>query len=301
MRRINNSGKFLPGVLLVALLCIAPAAAQLRLPRESQKASVMQTIGVADMTIVYSRPNAKGRTIWGAKAADPKAKDQPLVPYGEVWRSGADEATTFTITEDVTINGQPLPAGAYSLHTIPGPQEWVVIFNKVAQQWGSFTYDAKQDALRVTVKPAAAPMQEALAYEVSDTGKSSARVALHWEKVAVPFTVALPDVNALVLAKTRATLAQAKADDWRTPMQAANYYFQNNMNKEEAWAWLEKSIAIKETYQNLGLKARSYAAMGRKAEAIATGEKAIQVGKAADAKLDASALEKLLAEWRATK
>ncbi len=301
MRRINNSGKFLPGVLLVALLCIAPAAAQLRLPRESQKASVMQTIGVADMTIVYSRPSAKGRAIWGAKAADPKAKDQPLVPYGEVWRSGADEATTFTITEDVTINGQPLPAGAYSLHTIPGPQEWVVIFNKVAQQWGSFTYDAKQDALRVTVKPVAAPMQEALAYEVSDTGKSSARVALHWEKIAVPFTVALPDVNALVLTKTRAALAQAKADDWRTPMQAANYYFQNNMNKEEAWTWLEKSIAIKETYQNLGLKARSYAAMGRKAEAIATGEKAIQVGKAADAKLDASALEKLLAEWRATK
>lgn len=297
--------KLLLGLVLLLGASIVPAWAQqpqaLRLPRASQKASVMQTVGITDVTIIYSRPNAKGRQIWGAKIAGAPAEKQPLVPYGEVWRAGADEATNFTITENVTINGQPLAAGAYSLHTIPGPTEWTLIFNKVANQWGSYTYDAKQDALRLTVKPETAEMRESLVYEISDTSPTSARIALRWEKIAVPFTVAVPDADALVLTKARAAVLQAKADDWRTPLQAANYYFNAKTNTEEAWQWLEKSIGVKPTYQNLGSKARAYAARGMKAEAIATGEKAIAVGKADNPQLDVSALEKSLAEWRAKK
>jgi hypothetical protein len=298
---------------LLSLFIVSSVAAQLRTPRESQKASLMQTIGVTDVTIVYSRPATKGRTIWGdppATAAKGTAtlddgrsrpKDAPIVPYGHVWRTGANEATTFTVTDDVLINGQKLAAGTYSLHTIPGKDEWTIIFNSDAGQWGSFTYDEKKDVLRVKAKPEAAPMQEILLIAIADTKADAARFAIHWEKIAVPFTVMVPDINATVVSKARATVAAAKADDWRTPMQAAGYCLQNKLNTEEAWSWLEKSISIKETYQNLGLKARSYAAMGKTAEAIAAGEKAVTVGKAADAKLDTSPLEKLIAEWKTKK
>src|SRR5687767_15707867 len=166
-------------MIAVALTTFAAqnAGAQVRTPRPSQKASVMQTIGVTDVTITYSRPGVKGRKIWGdappgAPAgtatlddARARAKDAPIVPYGHVWRTGANEATLFEVSDNVTINGQPLPAGRYSLHTIPGPTEWTIIFNKDDGQWGSFTYDEKKDALRVKAKPQTlADSQEWLAY-----------------------------------------------------------------------------------------------------------------------------------------
>src|SRR5688572_28525367 len=152
-------------VLGIAHLCMAQATPAVRTPRPSQKASVMQTIGVTDVTITYSRPGVKGRKIWGdappgapagtdtLKDARERAKDAPIVPSGHVWRTGANEATLFEVSDNVTINGQPLPAGRYSLHTIPGPTEWTIIFNKDDGQWGSFTYDEKKDALRVKAKP----------------------------------------------------------------------------------------------------------------------------------------------------
>lgn len=296
---------------LLSLFIVSSVAAQLRFPRESQKASLMQTIGVTDVTITYSRPATKGRKIWGDPPptangtatldnANTRPKDMPIVPYGHVWRTGANEATTFAVTDDVMINGQKLAAGTYSLHTIPGKDEWTIIFNGDAGQWGSFTYDEKKDVLRVKAKPEAAPMQEILLYSVADSKADAARIVIQWEKIAVPFTVSV-DVNAVVISKARAAVAAAKADDWRTPMQAASYCLQNKLNTEEAWGWLEKSISIKETYQNLGLKARSYATMGKTADAIAAGEKAVMVGKAADAKLDTSAMDKLIAEWKAKK
>src|ERR1051326_6296682 len=133
--------------------------------RPNQKASVMQTIGVTDVTITYSRPAVKGRKIWGdppatatageatLDEANARAKDAPIVPYGHVWRTGANEAIDLAVTDDVIINGQKLPAGTYSLPTIPGKDEWTIIFNSDAGQWGSFSYDAKKDVLRVKAKP----------------------------------------------------------------------------------------------------------------------------------------------------
>src|ERR1700749_2112584 len=150
--------RFLPaaaGALLLAFA--ASASAQLRAPRPSQKASVMQTVGVTDITITYSRPGVKGRAIWGDPPAGAaattatlddaraRAKDAVIVPYGHVWRAGANEATQFAITDDVMINGQLLKAGTYSLHMIPGKDEWTVIFKSDAGQWGSFSYDEKKD------------------------------------------------------------------------------------------------------------------------------------------------------------
>lgn len=300
-------------LLCGALTASVVAQTPLRLPRASQKASVTQTVGVTDVSITYSRPGVKGRKIWGdapAGAATGTAtlddgrsrpKDAAIVPYGHVWRAGANEATLFKVTDDVHINGQPLPAGSYSLHAIPGPAEWTIIFNKDDGQWGSFSYDEKKDALRVKAKPeTTTDNQEWLSYNFDPVTDTTAQVNLRWEKVRVPFTVEVKDVNALTLAKARAAIA-AQPDDWRTPLQAANFAFQNNnpADDEEGARWLEQSIKIKETYGNMYSKARMLAAQGKTPEAIAAGERALALGK--EAKADTSDLEKRLAEWKAKK
>lgn len=309
--------KFVPclaaALLVVCAASAASAQSALRLPRPSPKASVSQTIGVTDVSITYSRPGVKGRKIWGdapaAAAAgtatldDARARpaDAVIVPYGRVWRTGANEATLFKVTDDVLINGQPLAAGSYSLHTIPGKDEWTIIFNRDDGQWGSFTYDEKKDALRVKARPAAAPHpQEWLAFQIDPVSDSAARVQVLWESVAVPFTVEVKDVPALALAKAREAVAAAKPDDWRTPLQAANYVLQNKLDLAQAMTWADQSVKAQENFNNLNLKARILAAQGKTADAITTGQKALEVGRAAKADERAlAAFEKTLAEWKA--
>ena len=295
-------------------LCAAPllVGAQVRTPRPSPKASVMQTVGVTDVTITYSRPGVKGRRIWGDPPAGAAAgaatlddararpKDAAIVPFGHVWRTGANEATTFTVTDDVLVNGQPLKAGTYSLHTIPGPSEWTIIFNSDPGQWGSFQYDEKKDVLRVKARPQpSADSQEWLGFSIDPAGETSARVVLRWEKLTVPFTVEVPDVKGLTVAKLRTAVASAKADDWQTPLQAANHLLQSNLGLPQALVWAEQSIKARENFQNLSLKARILAAQGKTAEAVAAGEKALQTGRANNANAQALAnFEQTLADWR---
>src|SRR6476660_4271338 len=190
--------------MLFALSCVTFVAAQqppvqIKPIRPSQKASVMQTIGVTDITITYSRPPVKGRTIFADAPASMEARakgeatldnqnerkpGEPIVPYNHVWRAGANEATTFQVTDDVLVNGQPLKAGTYSLAAIPGKAEWTIIFNNDPGQWGAFTYDPKKDALRVKVKPQSVPQsQEWLMYTFDPVTANTATVNLRWEKV----------------------------------------------------------------------------------------------------------------------
>ncbi len=299
-------------ILLSAFSAVALAQA-LRLPRPSQKASVMQTIGVTDVTIIYSRPGVKGRKIWGDAPAGTapgsatlddarvRAKDAPIVPFGHVWRTGANEATRFVVSDGVLINGQPLAAGSYSLHSIPAKDgDWTVIFNSDDGQWGSFSYDEKKDVLRVKAKPQmVADNQEWLEYSIEPVADNSVQVNIRWEKVGVPFTVEVKDVKALTLEKARVALAAAKPDDWQIRAQAASFALQNKLATEEAMQWLDQSIKIRETFANVGLKARTLAEQGKTAEAIAAGEKAIQLGKAANANAVALAdMEKRVAEWK---
>ncbi|HEX8339256.1 MAG TPA: DUF2911 domain-containing protein [Pyrinomonadaceae bacterium] len=298
---------------LAACFCVLAQAQSVRLPRPSPKASVMQTFGVTDLTITYSRPGVKGRKIWGDAPAgvaagtatldDARARprDAVIVPYGRVWRTGANEATTFTVTDDVLVNGQPLKAGTYSLHTIPGPAEWTIIFNSDPGQWGSFAYDEKKDVLRVKARPeTTTDTQEWLDFQIDPVGESSAQVSIRWERLRVPFTVEVKDVQALTLAKARAAVAAAKADDWQTPLQAANYLLNSKGDLTQALAWSEQSIKTRENFNNLNLRARILAAQGKTAEAVAAGEKALQVGRAANANAQAlAAFEKTLGEWKA--
>ena len=263
--------------------------AQLNLPRESQRQSVSQTIGDTTVTIVYHRPSVKGREVWGN-----------LVPYDEVWRTGANENTTFETTNDLKINGKTLPKGKYGLHTIPTKGEWTIIFNKVNNEWGSFKYDAKQDALRVTAKPMNADFQETMSLGFENVKPTTADVVIAWEKVKVPFTIDVGDVNIRTLEEVRRQVAAAKADDFRTPAQGASWVLNSkmNLNYEEALKWIDVSIKARETVGNLNTKARLLAALNRKDEAIVTMEKAIAMGKAATPAVDTTNLEKTLNEWK---
>ena len=146
--------------------------------RISPKAAVIQTVGFTEVRIDYNRPGVKGRVIWGG-----------LVPNNKVWRAGANEATKFTFSTDVKINGKILKAGNYSFFVIPTKENWTIIFNKVADQWGAFVYNEAEDALRFEVTPEEGNMQEWLAYTITKTSNNSAIVRLEWEKLKVPFTI----------------------------------------------------------------------------------------------------------------
>ena len=189
---------FLTLILLTFVLMTtqyAAAQARLQVPQVSQKASVMQRIGLSEVSVTYSRPATKGRKVYGdwptpvageatLDNQNLRPKDAPLVPWGHVWRAGANEATVFSITDDVLINGQPLTAGNYELAAIPSKDgDWTIIFNKDAEQWGAFSYDASRDVLRVKTKPQwATDSQEFLTYTIDGVTEDSASVTLRWEK-----------------------------------------------------------------------------------------------------------------------
>ncbi|HEX6189130.1 MAG TPA: DUF2911 domain-containing protein [Pyrinomonadaceae bacterium] len=281
--------------------------------RPSQKASVMQTFGVTDITITYSRPGVKGRTIFADAPAsmEERAKGEatldnqnerkpgePIVPYNHVWRAGANEATLFQVTDDVLINGQPLKAGSYSLFAIPGKEEWTIIFNSDPGQWGGFAYDSKKDSLRVKAKPQAATSnQEWLLYSFDPVTPNSAQVNIRWEKVNVPFTVEVKDVKALWRAKADALIAAHPTNE-QLPRQVALAYL-GEKNYDEALKFIDQSIKVKETFQNLSSKANILWAAGKKEEALTVADAAIAKGKAD--KANTTAFEKRVADMRAGK
>ncbi len=273
--------------MLVALGAYAQMQSQtpqVKYPRPSQKSSLMQTIGTTDMTITYSRPGVKGRVIWGG-----------LVPYDKVWRTGANEATTISFSDDVTVNGQPLPKGTYSLHTIPGHDSWTLAFNKVADQWGSFSYDQTKDQVRVQATPEKAPFTEWMMFEVPQLSVDKATVVLRWENLAVPFTVETGTTKK-VAAAARAAAAAAAADDWRTPLRAANYAFDNGM-MSDAQAWSDQAVKAEANISTLWLKARILQKQGQLADAVRTGEMAIAKAGPKDAEL-AGEIRTELGHWK---
>ncbi len=150
--------------------------------RASPNAGVMQTIGTTSVHVIYGRPSVKGRTIFGS-----------LVPYGEVWRTGANEATTITFSNDVTVEGQSIAAGSYALFTIPTAGSWTFIFNKTAEQWGAFNYDSAEDALRVDVTPTEGFPVEQMAFWFDNVTDTSAKVILGWAGTSVGFNIGVSE------------------------------------------------------------------------------------------------------------
>ena len=273
------------------LAVLAPSAfAELKLPRVSPKSTVMQSVGSADVTISYCRPGVKGRVIWG-----------DLVPYDKVWRTGANEATTFTVTKDVTINGKALAAGTYSLHTIPGASSWTVIFNKKADQWGSYSYDAAEDALRVDAQPTAGPNVELLTIGFPEVSPDFATVEIAWEKVRVSFKVG-SDTTKQALIDIRKELS-GDVKEWNVPYNAANFAWNSGPeNKGEAMKWIDQSIAVKPTFFNLRLKSQMLAKDGKTAEALTVADKALAAGKDdKNAATEIPGFQKQINSWKAAK
>ncbi|MFZ1005211.1 MAG: DUF2911 domain-containing protein [Candidatus Sulfotelmatobacter sp.] len=240
----------------------------LDLPRQSQHAVITQRIGITDITINYHRPLANGRQIWGK-----------VVPYGQVWRAGANENTTITFSDPVSIEGQSLDKGTYGLHMIPGESQWTVIFSKAARDWGSFSYKQDEDALRVTVKPQTAELHDALAYDFDDLKPDSAVVTLRWEKVAVPFKVAV-NVNDLVTASIRRQVHGLNQYYWEGWDDAAGYFLTNKINLDEALKDEDQSIQAEERFDNLLHKSNILETMGRKDDATVFRNKALEKGSA---------------------
>ena len=253
----------LASILLLASLCPAQTV-MLDLPRQSQHAVVTQRIGLTDITVNYHRPLVNSRQIWGK-----------LVPYGEVWRAGANENTTVTFTDPVTIEGQPLDKGTYGLHMIPGENQWTVIFSKMSTAWGSFSYKQDEDALRVTVKPQTAEFHDALTYDFDDVKPDSTVVTLRWDKVAVPFKVAVK-LNDIVEARIHQQMRGLNQYYWEGWDDVATYYLTNKINLDEALKDEEQSIKTEERFDNLMTKSQILEAMGRKDDATSFRNKALE-------------------------
>lgn len=238
---------------VLAGILVAPAQAQiaargqeLNLPRLSAKASVTQRIGITDITIEYHRPGVKGRKIWGGLE-----KLNGGNPYP--WRAGANENTTIAFTHDVTVNGKPLPAGAYGFHIALSESDWTLIFSKNHTSWGSYYYNQAEDALRITVTPEDAEHQEWLRYAFEDLTADSATVYMRWEKKQAAFTVQV-DVHAVTLTNIRNELRSVPAFTWQGWYQAAKYCLDNEINYEEALGWINQSIRRQENEHNARVK-----------------------------------------------
>jgi hypothetical protein len=236
---------------------------ELQKPEASQQASVMQRIGLTDISISYHSPLAKGRTIWGE-----------VVPYNEVWRAGANDNTVITFSTDVKVEGKALAAGTYGLHMIPTPKDWTVIFSKNSSAWGSFFYNEKEDALRVTVKPVAAEMQDWLSYSFADPKPDQVSMQLRWEKLMVPVNISA-EVHEIVLASMKAELTHISGFFWSGYNQAAAYCIKNNIHLDQAAEWVDKSISMQKNFTNLNTKSSLLAKQGKTQEADALKKEAV--------------------------
>lgn len=210
----------------------------------------------------------KDRKIWGG-----------LVPYGAVWRAGANENTTITFSDAVMVNGKPLDKGTYGLHMIPNADEWTIIFSRNSTSWGSFTYDQAEDALRFTVKPKAADFHNALTYNFDALQPDSAVVEMEWEKIALPFKISV-DVHDLVQASLKKQLRNLSQYTWMSWDDAANYLLAEKVNLEQALTYANKSIENEDRYENEITKSQVLTALGRKDEADAAQKRALTLASA---------------------
>ena len=259
---------------LVLLVASTPALAQaprLTLPEASQGATVSQRIGLTDITVTYHRPSVRKRTIWGE-----------VVPYGQVWRAGANENTVVSFSTPVTVGGQTLQAGDYGLHMIAAAKgDWTIIFSRDASAWGSFFYDQAKDAVRLAATPAESAHQEHLAYTFENPTPEGVVLTLRWEKLAVPIAVAV-DTPAIVTDSLERELRGLAGFFWQPHAQAAQWTAQHGRDDSRALAWADKAVTLNRNYQTLSVKARILEKKGVAAEAAALRAEAMKIATEAD-------------------
>ncbi len=256
-------------VLSVFLFCSSVVLGQgLQVPKTSPGAAVTQKVGLGEIKIQYHRPGVKGREIWG-----------DLVPYNQIWRAGANEATTIVFSEDVSIEGKKIASGTYSFFAIPQKEgAWTVVLNQDPKLWGTMGYEAEKDVHRFSVQPQTAPHQEWLSFSFENLATESAEITLRWEKMRLAFTVIF-EVHEKVLANARAAMAKLTEGDWRTPFMSAKYCIDNKINVAEASFWIDKSLAVQENAFNLVVKSYFLENEGKIDDAVSACQKAIQLGR----------------------
>ena len=266
-----------------------PAPVRLTPLRVSPAAKLSQELGISRIDIAYARPAVKGRKVWG-----------DLVAYGQVWRAGANSATSITFSHAVKVAGKEVPAGSYGFFIIPKEKVWTLILNKQPKQWGAYDYKPAEDLLRWEVVPQAAPHQEYLEYRVKPEDTGSATVELTWEKLQVSFAVAF-DTKAIYWAHLEETLKKAPETDWVPWYQAAAYCQAQGIEPQKALAWIEKSLQIGESFWNHETAGRVLKDAKRLPEAMAQIQKAIDLSKGKAPKEYTENLEKELVVWRTEK
>lgn len=240
-------------------------AQRLTMPETSPGASVSQSIGLTDMTVVYHRPGVKNRKIWG-----------DVVPYDQVWRVGANENTAVSFSTPVRVGGKELAAGTYGLHMIPGETEWTVILSTNATSWGSYFYDEKEDAVRVKAKPETCEATERLVFLFSGLKDNSVDIVMRWEKLQIAFTVEV-DLQGTVLASLRREMRTNKGFNMEALRDAAAWCLRNNVNLDEATAWADRSIQRSEQFSNVLLKSQILAKLGKSKESDDTFARAVKL------------------------
>jgi hypothetical protein len=274
-------------MVIAAVLAATSAFAAIELPEASPGVSVTQEVGISKATINYHGPAVKGRKVFG-----------DLVPYGKLWRLGANEATTLEISHPAMIAGNPVPAGKYALFAIPGADEWTFVINRKPQQWGAYSHDPKDDLVRFSAKPQRAEFSEWLEIDLTPVSEKAMRVDVQWENVRVPFNIEFDTPN-LVWKQIETELASAPPTDWETWHQAARYAYQTGERLEQGLQWIDKALAASDSFWNYELKGQLLHKLGRTSEAYPLMEKAktLAKGKAPDEWF--AGVDKTVASWRA--
>lgn len=256
---------------LAFLLCsIISFAQQIQMPQASPSAKIAQKVGLTDVTIDYSRPSTKGRKIFGE-----------LVPYGQVWRTGANGATVLSFSTDVIIDGKSIPAGQYALYAIPDRSEWTMILSKNIKLWGAIGYESSDDVIRFKATPEKLKKKNET-FEISfanmtDTGSD---LSLKWENTRVDFRIET-QVDPLVMAQIKEFVLDGNSTDPSLLYSAASYYYTNNKDMNQAYNWINESVEDDPKYWTVHLKAKIEAALGKKTEAVETAEVAIDLAEEA--------------------
>lgn len=263
--------KFKLTFLALLLIGFSGFAQQIQMPQASPSAKVSQRVGLTDVTLDYSRPSTKGRKIFGE-----------LVPYGQVWRTGANNATVISFSTDVFVAGKDVPAGSYALYSIPGKSEWELVLSKNTQLWGAIGYDAKDDFLRFKV-PAGKTSKKYETFEISfnNLTDNSADVSLKWENTRVDFKIS-SNVDPIVMADIKKYVIDANATDPGLLYQAAYYYFNNKKDINQAYTWIKESTEKDPKYWTVHLRAKIEASLGMKTDAYKSATKSKEL--AAEAK-----------------
>lgn len=267
-----------------ALSAYAPVASaqQLELPRPSPNAKVSQMVGLTEVSVDYSSPAVKGRKVYGG-----------LLPFGQLWRTGANGATKITFSKDVMVADKPVPAGTYALFTIPTAASWTVILNKNPNQGGTDQYKQDLDQLRFEAKPQAIPARERLTFLFTNTTESATSLDLEWEKVRVSIPI-----KAGTDAQVAAGIKALENGAWRPWNNAARYLLESKKDLDQAMSLIDRSLGMKEDWFNVWTKAQIVGAKGKAAEACPLAQKAQALGEKSDSFFYAAEVKKAIADWK---